>query len=95
MKKPTTCPRNLLAQALQIDLDLPKLPKLPKIRLEDSDSLTDDEIEYAAEAVKLCFDLPSGNSGGRDLYALLKIYLRDPTSREQINQILRLGRLKH
>lgn len=88
MRKPATCPRQLLAQALQIDLDLDELPKLPKLRLEDSDRLTDDHIEYAAEAVKLCFDFPSGNSGGRDLYALLKVYLRDPVARAEINDVL-------
>lgn len=94
MRKPSPCPRKLLAQALQIDLDLAELPKLPKLRLEDSDRLTDDHIEYAAEAVKLCFDFPSGNSGGRDLYALLKVYLRDPVARAEINDVICAARAR-
>ena len=80
--------RILLAKALQIDLNLPNLPKLPKTYLQQSDLLTDQDVELAVESLKLCLDLPSGNSGGRDLYRLLKTYLRDSEARAEINKIL-------
>ena len=80
--------RKLLAQALQIDLDLPKPPKLPKTYLQDSDLLTDDDLELAVEAVKLCLNLPSGNSGDRNLYALFSCYFRDSDARSHINAAL-------
>lgn len=89
MKTAAATPRQLLAQALQIDIELDRLPKLPKTRLQNSDLLTTDEIKLAVRAVRLCLDLPSCNSGGRNLYDLLDLYLRNPEARGQINAVIR------
>jgi len=81
--------RHLLAKALQIDLELDEFPKLPKTILQKSDQLSYDEIELAVRAIRMCLDLPSCNSGGRNLYALLDLYLRNPEARGQINAVIR------
>jgi len=81
--------RHLLAKALQIDLELEELPKLPKSSLQESDQLTDDELGYAIRAIRMCLDLPSCNSGGRNLYALLDLYLRDREAADRINAVIR------
>lgn len=89
MKTAATTPRKLLAQALQIDYEQNRPPRLPKTTLQKSDRLTDDELGYAIRAIRMCLDLPSCNSGGRNLYALLDLYLRNPEARDQINAVIR------
>lgn len=89
MKTAAATPRKLLAQALQIDYELNRPPRLPKTTLQKSDQLTDAELGYATRVVRLCLDLPSCNSGGRNLYALLDLYLRNDAARDQINVLIR------
>ncbi len=89
MKTAAINPRKLLAQALQIDLELDSLPRLPKTTLQESDQLTDEEIDLVVRVVRMYFDLPSCNSGGRNLYELLDLYLRNSEARDQINGVIR------
>lgn len=40
-------------------------------------------------ALMCLYDLPSGNSIGRDLYELFELYLRNNGAKEQINRVVK------
>ena len=96
MSNKTLTPRQLLAQALCIANGFEKLPKLPKTTLQKSDKLTRDDVMLGVDLLKIFYNFPSGNSGGRNLYDLMDLYLRDDVARERMNEVIRdHGKIVH
>ena len=83
--------RRLLEAYLVGEGGIPPLKENPS--LARSEEFTRDEIFNAVTVFMASLGLTTGNSAGRDLYALNELYLRDPGAREEINRILTaLGR---
>lgn len=87
MSREINHPRQLVAHALRAYFGEPV--SLPNVALQTSNQLTFEQVAIAVQLLKLYFNLPSGNSGGRNLYELLSIYLRDSEASEQINDVMR------
>lgn len=87
----TTLARSKILEGLSIALD-GETPALPKqsFWLGDSDQLAREQVMTALLAFDLTLDLTSCNSGGRNLYEVLDLYLRNAEAREEINAVLRL-----
>jgi hypothetical protein len=53
--------------------------------LGNSEELTEEQIMMGCRAFVFALNLTSGSSGQRNIYDLLKVYLRNENAREEIN----------
>ena len=83
--------RNMIHSAIRMLDEDGELPDLPdeSFWLGNSDELTREQINAAVMAFALTLDLTSCNSGGRNLYELFYLYLRNPDARDSINDVLK------
>ena len=83
--------KDRILEALRIDAAGDPIPEFPdeKFHLGNTEALSHEQVRSGAYMLMCLYDLPSGNSGGRNLYELLDLYFRNNEARDQMNRVIK------